>query len=675
MKLSYNWLKELCGFEMSAHDLATELSRMGFCVETYEPRGEDWLLDVEITTNRPDCLSHLGIAREIAAVTGLPVKRLPAEPAEAGDVSIHDFASVEVTAPDLCPHYTARVITGVRVGPSPGWMQQRLMACGLRPINNVVDATNYVLLESGQPLHAFDLSLLNGRKIIVRRAAPGETIVTIDGTQCKLTDQMCVIADASRAVAVAGAMGGAESEIGETTADVLLESARFDPVSVRRTSRALGLSSDSSYRFERGVDPENVEAASRRAALLILDTAGGMLARSLADIRADATEFPTVGMRLERLAAVLGIEVPVEEVRKIFRGLELTVTDESNGTISVRVPSWRGDLRREIDLIEEVARIHGYDKISETTAIPVSLVTVSPEERCKRVTRECLAGQGFNEVVTSSLVADDGFQQMQPWHTGRPLKVRNPITVEKSCLRLTNLANLLSAKKFNLDHGTPKVHLFELGKIYLPPPDSGDGLPEEKLCLSLLSDEKDGLLHLKGVFENLLQVLGVEQTLEEVPQAAGLLSEGESLLLELGGRQLGWVGVVSEAVAVHFDLPDRPALLEVDLGVLTESCGFDRSYRPVPEFPASRRDMAVVLPEEVTWAELEGCVMRSAPDSLESIEFLDLYRGEQIPDGCKSIAFSVIFRLADRTLTGEDTDAAQDQILNALRSELGAELR
>ncbi len=675
MIVSYNWLKDYCCFDLPAHELAGRLSRSGLCVETYEPVGDDWTLDVEVTTNRPDCLSHIGIAREIAALTGGRLRHPASAAAEAEDLTFDDVCSVEVRCPELCPHYTARLIVDVEVGPSPEWLRKRLSACGLRPINNVVDVTNYVLLETGQPLHAFDLALLEGRKIIVRRAGDGERIVTIDGTEHALSPEMCVIADASKPVAVAGVMGGMESQIGEVTTDILLESARFEPRSIRTTSRALGLSSDSSYRFERGVDPEAVESSSLRACRLIMELAGGRLARDMGNVRADRWRPLSITVRYERLALVLGIEVPRAEVQRILEAQELEIKEETPSAITVLAPSWRGDLTREIDLIEEVVRIHGYDKLCETTRIPVVMSPLSPRQRCERTVRRLLAGEGFDEVMTHSLISPAGAQLAQPWHDGDPIEVRNPVSVAKTHMRLTNMANLLGAKQFNAAHAVPQVDLFELGKVYLPGRTSEDELPREKTCLSLLTDREEGLFVLKGVLANVLEALHVEEDLAEEPAQAGPFSAEQSLVLRLEGTLLGCLGILRQDIAEQYDLATRPALMEVDFDLLIQKARMHPTVRSVPKYPPVERDVAVVVEEGVRWAELRRCVLEQAPEHLESLEFFDVYRGEQIPPGKKSIAFSLTLRSADRTLTNEEADAARDRIVAALKERLGAELR
>ncbi len=470
MKTSYNWLKDYCGFDLPAHELAARMSHAGVAMENYEPIGGDWRIEAEVKSNRPDCLSHVGIAREIAAVTGAPFRRPEVELTEDAGRKVADACTVEVSAPKLCPHYTARAIAGVRVGPSPQWLQDRLTVCGLRPVNNVVDATNFVMLECGQPLHAFDLARVGGRRIIVRQAQAGETITTIDGDEHELKGTECVIADAERPVALAGVMGGLDSEISDATTDVLIEAARFEPRSIRRTSRAHQLSSDSSYRFERGVDPEITDWASRRVCALIVELAGGQVLEGAFDIRADETHTPEVTLRLKRLKLVLGIEVPREEVDRIFAGLQMETVRSDAGSVTVRVPSWRGDVGREIDLIEEIARVYGYDKIAETTEMPVRGLVPDAAEMAGRRARHSLAGQGFCEVMNYSLVAATPLQLAQPWTKAEPIGVRNPTNAERTHLRLTNMANLLSVKCFNAAHGSPQVDLFEMGRVFIPAP-------------------------------------------------------------------------------------------------------------------------------------------------------------------------------------------------------------
>ncbi|MFO8007233.1 MAG: phenylalanine--tRNA ligase subunit beta [Candidatus Brocadiia bacterium] len=673
MLTSYNWLKDYCAFDLRAHELAERLSHAGLNVETYEPHGDDWTLDVEVTSNRPDCLCHLGLAREAAALTGSVAVRPEFEYPVADLEEFGEVSSVEVTCPDLCPHYTARLIRGVTVGPSPEWLQQRLAVCGVRPVNNVVDITNYVMLECGQPLHAFDFKLLHGGRIIVRQARPGEIITTIDGTEAELSGEECVIADADHPVAVGGVMGGLESEINDATTEVLLEAARFAPVSIRRTSRRHGIASESSYRYERGVDPEITDWASRRACAMIADLAGGQILPGVGAVRTDETVTPEVTLRLPRLAMLLGLQVPREAVRSIFDGLGLETLKEDADSVTVRVPSWRGDLRREVDLIEEVARIHGYDRIRETTDMPIRAVGLSDAELVRRRARRLIAGAGFTEVVTRSLMKPDELQLSQPWTDADPIAVRNPTTAERTHLRLTCMANLLRARQFNQAQGADRADLFEMSRVYLPR--QGEQLPEEKLCLTLLSDRDDGLRVLKGVLANLCDELGIEADVDEAPECAGPFRPEQALVLRLDGELLGVAGMLGDRFVEELDLRTRPALMELDFDLLTRHAHLIRPARPVPSYPAATRDLAVVVKEDVLWADIEQCVLTNAPETLESVEMFDVYRGEGVPDGSKSVAFSMTFRRRDGTITSEEAEQGRQAILSGLEQELGARLR
>ncbi len=676
MQISYNWLKDYCEHDLAANELSKELSHAGLCVETCEPRNGDWMLDVEVTSNRPDCLSHLGLAREVAAITGKKVVAPSVSAVETGEADFENLAEVTVQDSGLCPHYTARIIRNLKVGPSPQWMQERLKTCGLRPVNNIVDITNYVLLESGQPMHAFDFRSVRDGRIVVRRAAKGEKITTIDGTECELSENMCVIADGAGAVAVAGIMGGLNTEISENTTCVLLESARFNPVNIRRTSRTLGLNSDSSYRFERGVDPENVEAASLRAAGLIAQFAGGEPVRGRADIRADSSSTPEVTMRTGRLLKVLGISVDKERIMAIFEGLGLRIIDNDSDSIKVAVPPHRPDLKREIDLIEEVARIHGYDRIPETTRIPVAVAPLSKREICERKVKKLVAGHGFNEIMTCSLVSPRAPQLIQPWHEGEPIALRNPVSTDKTHLRLTLIGNLLDAKCYNNARKIASVDLFEAGKIYLPTAKNPEGRPEEKRCLSMLTDRRDGFFVLKGILQNICSALYLPENITtESPEHSEVFADEKSLQFFLEGRLLGYLGEINGGWAGDMDFQTAPSVMELDMDLLFDHASIEPTLIPLPKYPAVKRDIAVVVDEAVRWADIESCVRKSGGKHMESIDFFDIYRGKQIRSGKKSIAFSLTFRADVRTLKNEEADRFRDAIANALAEKLGAHLR
>ena len=407
MKVSLNWLTDYVDVgAVSAAELAEVFTNIGLCCDAIDQTDSDVVFDLEVTSNRPDCLGHIGVARELAAALDLELKLpdLSALPAEGP--AVEELTSVDVQDPDLCPRYTARVIRGVKIGPSPGWMVERLEAMGIRSINNVVDVTNYVLLEYSQPLHAFDQDLLNEGRIIVRRALDGEVLVSIDETTCKLGEDMLVIADAKQAVAVAGIMGGLASQVCPETTNVLLESAQFDPLATRRAARALSLMSESSYRFERGVDPVGVDAASVRACQLILETAGGELAKGVVDVWAEAHEAATVALRPDRCRKLLGVDVDDQAQAEVLSRLGLE-PKLARGRITCTIPSHRPDLTREVDLIEEVARLHGYDRIPTHGQVTHKVIGMSAEERARRELRSVLAGAGFDEAVTFSFIDDE----------------------------------------------------------------------------------------------------------------------------------------------------------------------------------------------------------------------------------------------------------------------------
>ncbi|HHT9155320.1 MAG TPA: phenylalanine--tRNA ligase subunit beta, partial [Candidatus Tripitaka sp. YC43] len=485
MKITYNWLKEYCDFGLPPEGLAEVLTGAGFVVADINatPDG-DHVLEIEVTSNRPDCLGVIGIAREVAALTRNPLK-LPPVRYNTGRKAVE--VKVAVEEPELCPRYTARVIRGVKIGSSPAWLQQRLEAVGLRPINNVVDVTNYVLMEWSQPLHAFDLDRLDGKEIIVRRALSGERLVTIDGAKLDLNPEVLVIADERRPVALAGVMGGRDTEVHEGTCNVLLESARFRPATVRRVARRFGLKTESSYRFERGVDIEGVDLASRRATALILELAGGEAAKDSVDVKTKAGVRCNVPLRLARLNAVLGTNLEEAAVRDTLCRLGFEIKGGKRGVLEVAVPSFRGDVAQEIDLIEETARVYGYNNIPTNTGLPIHVSPTGRQEQVEERVRGLLAGWGFFEAVTYSIVEGSETRRAGLFPGGSPLRIRNPIRAGEDCLRQTLLGNLLRAKRHNQDHGVPRVRLYELSKVYLP--EEGQKLPMEKTCLGILYEE------------------------------------------------------------------------------------------------------------------------------------------------------------------------------------------
>jgi len=667
MRVSYNWLKRYCDFELSPEQLAELLPNAGLEVEAIEPVGSDTVLVTEVTTNRPDWLSHIGVARDVAVVTGKPLCIPDVAPATAGP-DAHTLTRIEVTDTDLCPTYTARVLTHVKVGPSPDWLVEALESVGLRSVNNVADITNFVLFECGQPLHAFDYDKLNEHRILVRRAKAGEKFTAIDGSNHELSDEMLVIADANAPVAVAGVMGGLASEVSTRTHTVLLESARFHPVNIRRTSRRLGLASDSSYRFERGIDPSGIDWASRRAAQLIVELAGATLAPGVVEVSAPVPEPAIVSLRLERYRRIMGIPVEAQRACDILSGLGLECVKQTSGELTFRVPSWRADLTREADLIEEVGRIDGYARIAAHSGLRLAVKEPDRFERVRSCVAHSLTAAGYSETVTWSLMDQQSADACHPFDTGSPIRLLNPLGKEAEFMRLSMVPSLLKVRKNNQDRRNRDVSLFEVAGIYLP-----GNPPEEKKVLALLSDED--FLGVKGAIETVASSLHLHDRISFVPGGPAFLQAGSSASITLDGKPLGYVGAVSDKLTILFDLKTPVVVAELDFQQLEVAANLAPKYTPLPRFPEVTRDLAVVVEDAVTWAQVQQTTRAAAPLYLESLTFLSEFRGKQIPSGKKCIAFGMTFRASDRTLTSEQADAAQKDILAALERELAASLR
>jgi len=668
MKVSLNWLTDYVDVSMPAAELGQLLTDIGLSLEEVIETETDIVLDLEVTANRPDCLGHLGVAREIAAVTGAEF-RLPriGEPATSGDVS--DLASVEVSAPDLCPRYTARVIRGVRVGPSPSWMVERLEAVGLRSVNNVVDVTNYVLMEYSQPLHSFDYDKLAGRKIIVRRAKPGETLVSIDQTRCVLDETMLVIADAEKAVAIAGIMGGLDTEVGEGTTNLLIESAQFDPLATRNASRKLQLMSESNYRFERGVDPVLLEVASLRACQLILELAGGQLAGGIVDVWPSPWQPRKVELRPGRCDALLGVHTPVDRQVEILSRLGLA-TELVDGRIACTIPSHRPDLQREADLIEEVARIAGYDRIPASQRVTHPVASETLQRRARRAVGEAMVAAGFDEAISGSFI---NARQAELFGWGEPVRLAPGSRKASNVLRPTVLPSLLQACKTNQDAGIAQVSLFELANVFPPGPDARSSDEHTELGLVTTGD----LRQLRGALETVLHRIDPQSRLDVAGAAAPGFAEGMAAEMLVNELTVGVMGIVAADVLDHYDLSaERPiAAAMVNFDVLLELAGRDRSYRPLPRFPAVKRDLSLVVDEQITWRQLAEAVEQVDQPDRVGIEYVTTYRGKQIPVGRKSVTFELTYRSETGTLRSEQVDQYVSAVVSALSKKLKGVLR
>ena len=672
MNISYNWLREYVPTDLSPQEVAERLTRIGLAVDSIEPLpGGDARLVVEVTANRPDCLGHIGIARELAAALNAQLRLPDAAYAESA-TSCEKKVRVAIEAPDLCPHYTARLIEGVTIGPSPDWLRQRLEAVGIRPVSNIVDVTNYVMMETGQPLHAFDFARLAEGRIVVRRARAGERFVAIDHSEHALSPERLVIADAHRPIALAGVMGGAETEISDSSRDVLLEAAVFDPLNIRATSRTLGLASESSFRFERGVDACGTDWASRRACQLIQKVAGGKVARGVVAAGRPLPEPRELVLRIPRIETVLGLAIPADLAAEYLRRLDLEVLEATAERIRVRVPSRRPDLQREIDLVEEVARHHGYEKISESREIPVAYAGPAPAERVRQAAGEVLSAAGYFEAVTFSFTSADRAVRFRRRDVeAEPLALRGA----GLALRQSVLPGLLDSLRVNQNAGEPAARLFEIARRFIPA--AGGDLPHEDALLALASGSgAPEFENVKGVLETLFGRLRFADRVRFVPtDRYPDLAVDQAAEILLDDEPIGMVGSTTKESASAFELDFSPTVAEIQFGRLIEAARLEPAYRPLPQFPAIARDLAIVVDEAVRWADVEKAVGSAGVAEVESLQALDVYRGKQVPAGKKSIALRLVLRRASGTLTHDDAAAMQARILDALQSRLGAVLR
>lgn len=654
------------------------------------------ILTLEVTPNRPDCLSMIGIAREVAAVLGKPL-RIPEVRIKEGTGAVKDVASLSVEDGVGCPRYTARVISGVTTGSSPRWMQARLTASGIRPINAIVDVTNYVMLECGQPLHAFDHELLRGGKIVVRRAHAGETMSTLDGSVRAISPEMLMIADATGPVAVAGVMGGAGSEIRETTRTVLLESAYFKASDIRKTSKRLGLSTESSYRFERGVDIDLVEWASRRAAALIAELTGGEIAAGVLECYPVKAEKRRVTLRLARVRSLLGIEMATARVEEIFRNLGLAVVATNADQLTVEIPAFRVDIDQEADLIEELARIHGLDKIPLPAPASRLVPGADDAETLAQIKcRQNLIGLGLSEIMGYSFVSEKLLNLVGFGLPEERLVLPNPISADHTIMRDSLIPQMIETLGRNLARQAREVALFEVGRVFCKRA-NGEFGEEERVCVGLLGPVgRPGMLKtkpvaeaemfqwIKGVLEALCQANRIPDgsvsglTYPDItlnPLESKALAPGRAVEVSIGGESCGVMGLVSDVVRDEWRMTEPVAILEVKLATLIRHVLRVPSCRPVGTYPMVDRDVALVVDESVSHEAVIKSVRSKAPAELVDIRLFDVYRGDSLGKGRKSMAYALTYRSMERTLRDEEVNAMHDAIKGLLRQELSAEIR
>ncbi|HKS39290.1 MAG TPA: phenylalanine--tRNA ligase subunit beta [Blastocatellia bacterium] len=681
MKISYNWLNELVALTLSPVELREALTMAGLAVEGVEEVGDDHILDLDLTSNRPDALSHLGVAREAAIVCGTALKPQNITLNESDELA-ESVASIEIHDADLCPRYAARIVRGVKVGPSPEWLVKRLESIGQRSVNNIADITNYVMFEMGQPTHAFDLNLLHDRRIIVRRPHAGEQLTTLDGTKRELAPNHLLIADADHAVAIAGVMGGEETEINEQTTDVLIESAYFNSASVRATARALGMDTEASYRFARGVDHDGQVRAADRVAQLIQEIAGGTVLKGAIDVYPSRITRNTVALREARVEKLTGLKVEIERAAEILRSLGFEV-ELAAGEKQLRAtaPSFRVDISREEDLVEEVARHVGYNLVATTLPEWSGLGRYLPGDDRRRNVRRTLATLGFDEAYTFSFVngeRDQLFRQSEK----QAGVLSNPIDVNQSEMRSSLMTGLLESLQHNFNQGRKDVKLFELGRVFKA---SESKRPNERELLSLVlsgevaTDNWRGarqvdFYDLAGAIESVVSSLSISGfTIERA--SVEYLHPGQSAALSRDGVEVARYGRLHPRIASLYKFRQPVYIGEIEFEKLLEIPADEVRYSALPRLPASSRDVSALVPDTAMWGDIEKAIRELGISEIVEVRVFDMYKGKEVPEGMRSLAFRVTYRGKGRTLTDEEVAVMHGRVRQLLESRFGAQLR
>lgn len=634
------------------------------------------VVEFEITSNRPDCLSMVGIARETAVTFKTDFKKPQIKvKEEADEASKH--ASVEILDGDLCPRYAARIVKDVKIGPSPKWMRDRLKSAGVRPINNIVDITNYVMLELGQPMHAFDIENIKGNKIVVRRAKDGEIIKTLDDQERKLDSGMLVIADAEKPVAVAGVMGGANSEVTENTKTILFESANFNGTAVRLAAKKLGLRTEASGRFEKGLDVENVADAINRAAQLVEELGAGVVCKGIIDCYVKKPENVKIKFRPEKINAFLGTSIDEKEMLDILKSLEFEY-DESTQTLIV--PSFRPDVGAEADVAEEVARFYGYNNIKATLleGKAATLGKKSFKQKVEDIVVNTMLACGLSEAYTYSFTSPKVFEKINHPDSSefrKAVVISNPLGEEQSIMRTTTIPDMLDVISRNYNRRIDVLRLFELGRVYLPDSSAKDQLPNEKLMLTIGVYGDTDFYSLKGIIEELLEKLKIKDYDFEPEKEAYEFHPGRTAKLIIKGKTSGTFGEVHPEVLEKFECPERAYIAVIDFEALVQSASMINQYKPLPKFPAVTRDIAMLVKDEILVKEIESIIVKRAGKIIEEVKLFDVYKGKQVPEGLKSVAYSLVFRAEDRTLTDDEVNKVMAKILDGLKTNLDAKLR
>lgn len=677
MKFTYNWLKDFIGVKAPARALAEKLTMAGLEVTSLVENGGDWVFEIETTSNRPDWLSVIGVAREVAALTEtkikFPVLRQPKISRRAS--AMDHRVSIKIEDKNDCPYYSAKIIKGVKVGPSPDWLKKRLELIGVRCVNNIVDITNYLLFETGEPMHAFDLDKLSAGQVFVRRAKRDEAITTIDAESRKLDSNILVIADNNKPVAIAGIMGGKDTEVSFATKNILLEAAIFDPVTTRRARQLLGLQTDSSYRFERGIDIETVKSASSSCAELIMKIAGGEL---VLDERSGGInkKEKTIILKQESITKVLGKDIPPQKARSILSGLGFTIKSKTKNSTLVKVPAFRQDVLSEIDLIEEASRVFGYGLIPTTMPKVFPQLDIPSNAGIVSFIKNILLSLGLNEVITYSLIDRS---LLKDFADANPVEIENPLSKEQEVLRPIISPSLLYCVRHNLNQKQNFVNIFEIAKIF---PTSANGEALEQLTLGIalcgekptllesgLVKEKMGMLHLKGCLEVLLERLGVRSY-------DFVMGKSDEVLLTASGQTLGRLKQVERGILDNFEIKNKDVVTaEISLEKLLALVDLGRKFILPARYPGVTRDISIVLKEGISAKSLlDACKEKGAP-LLQEIKVTDYYRGKQIPSGHRGLTLTCIYRAQERTLTEAEVNPLHAALCGLLSERFGAALR
>lgn len=679
MKISVDWLKDYLDLPVSASELIERLNGLGLMVASRVEREGDFILNVETYANRPDTLGHLGIARELATSLGIPLKRKGWPFADVSGRS-SEFVDIQICDEDLCPRYCGVVVRDIRIEPSPEWLKKKMEAMGLKSINNVVDTTNFVLFSTAHPIHAFDLDKISGRKVIVRKARKGERMRTLEGRQVDLSPEMLVIADQGKPMALAGVIGGEDSAVTEETRDIFIESAYFNPVSVRRTRKELGLDTDASYRFERGADISFPPQAAQMAASL-LSQFGGKVGEGLVDVYPNPRKNREVILRHRRIAELLGVAVKESFIEKTLTSLGFELESESGGVRLVRIPFFRVDIEREADLIEEIARFYGYDRIP--AVIPplkvVESMTDKNREKVQKI-RQAFFSQGFDEVLTFSFSDPEREARFQSGR--RPIELRNPVSAKASLLRTTLLGGLLETTSWNKNRETEGVHIFEIGNVYSQ---------EEEACRESLSlafstsgrvgrphwqaaAEEADLFRLKGMVEVLMESLRYEPFSFEKTEHPAFEAE-MSLALIYKGENIGGLGAVKRGILDSYSLKGPLFAAEIDLALLLSKQPRPFLYSPVVRYPSVVRDISFLVRSDVSYENIRRAVEKMSLAGLEAFGPVDLYAGPSLPPDRVSLSLRFVYRSAKKTLTAEEVDRVEKKIIGHLKSLFQIQLR